>query len=319
MTNFVSPTGRLVQGSPTMQHLKDMENNNKPLFNDDGSPTMGIFMALAFPKLINGASNAEFDAFFSLLRNEAATAWPSLFPQGAGGNCVNPRFSWKYQDGDGINQNGQSVKAKAGFAGHHIIKFTSKYPVRCYMEGQFSPHQELAKPDDVISRGDWIRIVGDVRGNNAEGTQVPGIVLYPSLVSFIGRDPTGRISSGPEAATAFTGTAYVPPGVTANPAAVGAGAASGVPVPGIAVPGIAVAGVPVPGIAVVSPGIPVPGAAGIPSPTGAVAGIPLPPAKPAYIVSPSLLAQAPTATVEGVLAQGWTLDAAVAQGLLIKQ
>ena len=324
MTQFVTPAGRLVQGGVLMQAQKDMETN-KPLMNDDGTPQMGVFMALAFPKLVNGQANPEFAAFWALLQQEAAQAWPSLFPQGASGPCINPRFSWKYQDGDGVDQNGKSVAQKPGFAGHHVIKFYSGFAVRCYNEGQFSPHQELQKPDDVIKRGDWVRIVGDVRGNNATGNQVPGISLYPSLVSFLGRDPAGRISSGPEAAAAFGGASvgYVPPGVSQTP--VGAPAAGGVPavgVPAVAVPGVPAVNVPATGVPTVgAPATGVP-AVGVPAVNVPAVGIPafnipVPPSAPTYVVAPALAAQG--VTLEALLAQGWTQEAAAAQGHIIKQ
>lgn len=321
MTQFATPAGRLVQGGVTMQAQKDMETG-KPLFNDDGTAMMGVFMALAFPKLVNVQPNPEFAAFWNLMKTEAATAWPSLFPQGAAGNCINPRFSWKYQDGDGVDHNGKSVADKPGFAGNHIVKFYSAYAVKCYNEGQFSPHQELQKPDDTIKRGDWIRVVGDMRGNNATGNQVPGISLYPSLVAWVGKDTVnGRISSGPDAATAFAAAplGYVPAGVTSNPAEAGSAAVGGVP--NVGVPNVGIPNVGTPNVGA-TPNISVPnvnvGAAvslpatgvTLPSPT-----IVIP--QPKWVVAPHWAAQG--LTVESILAQGWTMEAAAAQGYVVKQ
>lgn len=303
MTQFTTPAGRLVQGGVKMQQQKDMETN-QPLKNQDGTPQMGIFMSLAFPKVVNGVPNPEWAAFRQLMNNEAATAWGHLFPQGANGQCMNPRFSWKYQDGDGVDHNGQPVSGKPGFAGHHIVKFTSNYPVKCYNEGHFSPHEELQQPDTVIQRGDWVRIVGDMRGNNATGNQVPGISLYPSLVSWVGKDTVnGRITSGPDAQTAFGATqvGYVPPGVSTNPAST---AANG---PGVVVPPVTVPSVAVPQVAAAAPA-PTPVAVVVPPPVQH---------QPQYLVAPQWAAQG--VTLDAILAQGWTLDAAVGAGYLIKQ
>ena len=78
--DFHTPVGRIVQGSVAMQAQKDVDTN-QPLKNDDGSPVMGTFIALAFPKVLpNGQRNTEFDQFFALL-SVAARSWPALFPQ----------------------------------------------------------------------------------------------------------------------------------------------------------------------------------------------------------------------------------------------
>lgn len=322
MTDFSSPVGRLVQGSPIMQHEKDMRTN-QPIYNADGSPKESVFMALAFPKLINGQRNAEFDAFWSVLAQTASGSWPALFPNGfpqyveyikpgQPGACVNPKFSYKYQDGDGVDSDGKSVADKPGFAGHHIIKFSTDFPVRCYMEGKFASHEELPKPEDIIKRGFWVRIIGETKTNGATGTQVPGIAIYPKLVSFVGRGSDGEIVSGPDAAAAFGAAPVGWRPVESSPIPTGAPAvavpAVSVPaagVPNVAVPavGVPAVNVPVPGVAAPAVNVPVPGA--VPVPTPAV-NVPVPAAGP--VVKPELAAQG--ITWAHLQAQGWTEDTA---------
>jgi hypothetical protein len=326
MTDFSSPVGRLVQGSPIMQHQKDAETNQ--LLYEDGKPVMGIFMALAFPKLINGQRNAEFDAFWSVLAQTAAAAWPALFPNGfpqyveyikpgQPGASTHPRFSYKYQDGDGTDASGKSVATKPGFAGHHIIKFATSFPVRCFMEGKFAPHEELAKPEEIIKRGFWCRIIGETKTNGATGTQVPGIAIYPKLVSFVGRGSDGEIVSGPDAETAFGAAPVGWRPVESSPIPTGAPAvavptvavptAAGVPnvaVPAVAVPTVAVPTVAVPAVAVPSPGVPTPSAVSVPVPT---------PAGPQ--VNATLAAS--NITWDMLKAQGWTEDTARAAGHIV--
>ena len=285
MSNFNTPCGRIVQGSPVHQQLIDMETN-KPEFNDDGTPKMGTFLALAFPKVLpNGQRNTEFDAFFAQLAQTAVAAWPALFPNGGPayveytkpgqqGAATHPRFSWKYQDGDGVDNSGKSVADKPGFAGHHIVKFSSMYPVRWFNEGKFAPHEEIQTPADFVKRGYWVRLFGEMRGNNATGTQVPGVAIYPNLGSLVER--AEEIKGGPDAQQAF-GAAPVgwrPPA-----------SASPIPTPG-------------------APAVPTPAVA-VPVPTPAVA-VP--------VVSAALAAQGITwAMLQG---QGWTEDAARQQGYL---
>lgn len=294
MTDFNSPVGRLVQGSMKPSHQKDIESN-QPLFNADGSPQMGVFFALAFPKILpSGQPNGEYQQFHELLKATAAAAWPQLFPQGAAGPCANPRFSWKIQDGDGHDHNGRSVADKAGFAGHWVVKFYTAFQVRCFHEGRFGPHEEIQNPDDVIKRGDWVRIFGEVKSNNATGNQVPGISLYPKLVSFVREGE--RIASGPDAATAFGGytPSFVPPAPANSP----------IPTPGAASPPLAAP--------VVNP----PTLQGLPTPPALPTPPVLTPPAPSYVVSPALAAQG--VTIDSLLAQGWTHDTLVQHGHAVK-
>lgn len=278
MSEFKTPAGRLVQGMLTMQQRKDI-TTKQPVWKDAAKtiPDMGTFFSLAFPKMINGAANPEFGAFYALLVNEAATSWPALFPQGAGGACTDRRFSWKLQDGDGSDFQGQSVAGKPGFAGHWIVKFDTNFPIKVYNEGHFAPHEELQQPEKIVKRGYWVRVMGEVKSNMATGTQVPGIVLYPNLVSFLGGNPKDEIVSGPDAQTALGGQgAYAgwrPDGISTVPGA-----------PSTALPN--------------------PGGAALPGP----GGLPMPPASIAAPVAPQYQVRADLA------AQGHTLQTLAAHG-----
>lgn len=330
--DFNTPVGRLVQGSVKMEHQKDMDTN-QPLFEDAAKtiPMMGIFLAVAFPKVLpNGQSNAEFDQFFGVLRTAAAAAWPQLFPQGANGQCIDPRFSWKYQDGDGVNKKGQSVADKPGFKGNHIIKFSTAYPVRCFYEGKFGAHEEIQQPEQVVKRGYWVRIFGEAKGNNASGTQVPGIALYPKLLSFVERGD--EILSGPDAQTALGGAAigWRPP-ASANPVGMPGGPVIGMPgaAPNVAMPGansplmqqamprtlptppaVAMPGAPAMGMPNMMPGSGP--AVGMPNAVPGAVALPMPPAGPQYVLSPALAQQG--VQIDALLKQGWTLETLVQHG-----
>lgn len=297
--DFNTPVGRLVQGGMTMRQKTDMDTNQPVVEN--GQPVMEVFFALAFPKVLpNGQPNVEFDNFRSMYQQVAAAAWPALFPQGPTGPCTHPRFSMKYQDGDGVDQSGKSVAGKEGFAGHHIIKFTTAYPVRCFHEGKFGPHEEIQQVDDTFKRGCWVRVFGEVKTNNASGTQVPGIVFYPKLVSFI--DKGVEIKSGPDAQAAF-GNAPVGWRPPASASPIPTGGAPAVAAPAVSVP------TPAPAVTAPAISVPTPGAAPV---------VPTPPAAaPAAgpLVSAALAAQGITwAMLQG---QGWTEDTARQAGYIV--
>lgn len=223
MTDISTPAGRLVQGSMKMQQRKD-QKTKQPVVKPDGTPDMGCFFSLAFPKFLpNGQANGEFASFWQQLNAVGAAAWPQFFPQGAAGSCSNPKFSWKYQDGDGVDSNGQSVAGKPGFKGHHIIKFDTSYPVKVFNEGRFAPQDEIVNADLTVKRGFWVRVFGEAKSNNADLSkqQVPGISIYPKLVSFLGGRPEDEIASGPDAQQAFGGNApaWRPDGISQVPGA----------------------------------------------------------------------------------------------------
>lgn len=289
--DFNTPVGRLVQGSVQMQQQKDMDTN-QPLLNPDGTPQMGVFMGVAFPKVLpNGQPNTEFEQFWAQINAVAAAAWPTLFPNG---RCINPRFSWKFQDGDGVDQSGKSVADKPGFKGNYVIKFYTSYPVRCFNEGKFGAHEEIQNPQEVIKRGYWIRLFGEAKGNNASGTQVPGISLYPKLLSYVERGD--EILSGPDASAAFGGApvGWRPPA-----------SASPVGMPG-AMPTPPAVGLPTPPAIQMPSMMPMPGAPGVSMMPGTM------PAGPQYTLSAALQSQG--ITIDALIKQGWTHDALVAQG-----
>lgn len=354
-------------------------------------PDMGTFFSLAFPKSIAGGAptytvrpdlaaqghtlvslaahgapaqlvaqgylvaagggNPEWDAFHKLLKETAATAWPAFFPQGATGACTNPKFSWKIQDGDGHDHMGVSVATKPGFAGHWIIKFDTNFPIAVYNEGHFAPHEELQQPEKIVKRGYWVRVFGELKSNMATGTQVPGIVLYPKLVSFLGGRPQDEIVSGPDAQQALGGagaySGWRPDGISTVPGAPGLPALGGLPVPpaSIAAPvapqyqvradlaaqghtlaTLAAHGTPEQLVAagyltVLTPApapLPAPGGLplpmpSLPAPGAPLGGIGLPPlAGPQYALIPGLVAQG--VTIDALKAKGWTEEALVQAG-----
>lgn len=291
--DLMTPVGRIVQGSVALQPQTDMETN-KPLLNADGSPTMGVFLALAFPKVLpNGAPNTEFDAFRGQLAAVAAAAWPQFFPNGPSLVSVNPKFSWKIQDGDGVDSNGRSVADKPGFKGHWIVRLFTSYPFGCYNEGHFQAHEVLQKPEEVIKRGYWVRLAIEAKSNNADLSklQVPGITLYPKLLSFVQRGE--EIVGGPDAAKTFGAApvGFVPEAPVGSP----------IPGPAAALPPPPAVAVPVP---VAVPAVPV--------------AVPLPP--PAAVApqyTPTALVVAGV-TLDAMRAQGWTDELLVQHGYATK-
>lgn len=293
-----TPAGRMVQGKLEMQQRQDM-TTRQPMWKDVAKtiPDTGIFFSVAFPKLIDGQPNAEFAEFYGKMQQVAYESWPQFFPQGAQGACNNPNFSWKLQDGDGVDKMGQSVATKAGFPGHWIIKFDTDYDVKSYYDGKFAAHEVIQNPAEIIKRGYWISVYCEMRSNNADLTkrQVPGISIYPKLVTFIGGRKEDEIQSGPDAMEVLgkRQAGWRPGGISVVP---GAPVGTGLPTPGVH-------GGPATGLGL--PGAP--GSLSLPS---------LAPSAPAYMVTPAALAAMPGATVDVLKAQGHTVEQLLAAGYI---
>lgn len=281
-TRFTSPVGRLVQGSVDEPQTKDAQGNPRVIKTgpNAGQPNPQYFIAVAFPK---ADPQGEFAAFWQVLVAQAAADFPNLFPQGPAGACVHPNFSFKYIDGDGRDQNGKPNAEKEGFAGHHVIRFASSYPPRCFHAGRYAAHEQIQEKG-AIKRGYFVRVNGSVEGNG--NAQRPGLYVNLDMVELSAYGP--EIVSGPDASQAFGG----------GPAALPAGATSAPMAPPSAPTG-AVPGMPAP--APVAPGMPAPAAPAAPAsaPTatyGAAPGMPAPAAAPGYApAAPAPAAPAPYA------------------------
>lgn len=213
---FTTPVGRIVQGDPFEPQTKDQQGNLRVYKSGPnvGQPNPQYFIALAFPKLDpDGQPSREFATFYGLLDRVARTEWPTLFPT-PGQPCVNPLFTFKVKDGDGIDRNGKSNATKEGFAGHWIVSFASGYAPKVVRPKVPNPvNPEDWEPITVgPKRGHYARVSGSVTGNDSPNT--PGLYLNLDMIEWKAIGP--EIVSGPDAAGAF--------GATAGPAALPAGA-----------------------------------------------------------------------------------------------
>ena len=330
-TQFTSPVGRIVQGGFTLQPKKDIKGN---LVKDDtGKQVEEQFIALAIPKLINQngqmVENPEIGPFYQLFDAQARMSFPHLFPNG--GACTHPRFAMKWQDGDGVDNNGKSVADKPGFKGCWVIKMATRYLARVYARDAHGNLVQVENPEKLIKTGYRISVGGTIDGNGVEPNNsqaVPGLFVSPNLILFVA--PDEEIVSGPDPNAVFANVASQP-GVAG---ASGVGGLSRPPQPGGAAPmpgGAAapVGGPPMPGGAP-SPqaapvgGPPLPGNAPAPGGTPPMPGnAPLPPgnaptppqpAQPVYATTPT----AQGATLEQMLGLGWTVDTLLTAGHIVR-
>ncbi len=302
----MSPVGRFVQGSMSLEKKMDPQTN-KPKLDENGQEIMEMYMSLAIRKDDPGLA-----AFYGAIAAQAQADFPHLF---VNGNCTHPQFAMKVQDGDGNDSNGKSVKDKPGFAGHYIFKMATRYLPKCFYEGKFDPSQQIQNPAEVIKRGYYVRVNVYVSGNGVkpnETNKKPGIYLSPNLVSLVGFGEV--IQGGPDAVATFAKAGaplHLPPGMSATPV-VGTGAIIG------ALPGLPAIGAPaaIPGLPAL-PGIVVPGL-----PTIAVPGLPtiaIPGAVAVHVPVFTMTAKAQGLTREQMHAQQWTDELMIQHGYAVMQ
>lgn len=315
-TEFLTPVGRLVQGDCFEAQTKD--SNGKPYLDKNNQPTQKYFVAVAFPK-----SDPQFAALKAQFEQIARAEFPHLFPNG--GPCVNPNFSFKIIDGDGIDQNGKPNNTKEGFAGCWILRASSTYPPKCFAAGKYQPHEQLHPVGGVnpIPRGHYVRVAGTVAGNGG-GNGKPGLYVNANMIEWARVGDV--IVGGPDAATVFGGApgagAAAPAarqmlpaaGATTYEAYIAAGwtdaqlIASGF----MAAP---VAAAPTP---------PAPPAAAPTPPAPPAAPAPTPPAPPApvtphtgILAGPQMTPAAGATTYAQYIAAGWTDAQLIASGFMV--
>jgi hypothetical protein len=315
---FLTPVGRLVQGNCFEGQTKDQQGNPYLIKNgpNKGQPMTKFFIAVAFAK-----NDPAWPAFHKLLEDTARRDFPTLFPNPAS-PCVNPNFAFKIIDGDGADQTGRLNSTKEGFAGHWVVRFSSQFPPKCFATGKYQPHEQLQLQNGVnpIPRGHYVRVAGTIRGN--DDTMKPGLYVSHSMVEWARIGDV--ITSGPDAASVFGGTAGAAPAagglvpVPGAPHTIEQLRAAGwsddqIVAAGHATRAAPAAVAPPPPAAVAPP----PPAAVAPPPPAAVA--PPPPVTPHTAIltaGPQMLPAAGATTYQQYIAAGWTDQALIGAGYM---
>lgn len=276
-SNFTSPVGRMVQGDIFKPRTTDQQGNPLTIKSgpNAGQPRSDYFVAVAVPK-----DSPDWPAFKAIIDAEAKAAWPQ-------GQFNSPKFSNKIIDGDGVDDNGKPNSDKPGFAGCWVVRFSSGFAPTLWARSKVLP-EHMRSPDpeafvqvtdpSVLKRGYFIRVAGNVAGNNNQ--QSPGLYMNYNMVELVGYGD--EIVSGPTASQAFGAPAAAP--TVAAPAA-----SAPAPAP-TASPTEAPAPEPYTGYA----------EAPAPAPSG-----------------PQMTAKANGVTYEAFIAKGWTDETLRANGYLV--
>jgi hypothetical protein len=200
-----TPVGRIVWGSPAKAQVKKQQegpNKGQPVLKD-GQPVNQWAFGVAFPK-------AEFQAMiWPAMSQEAASGYPQGTP---------PRFAWKYQDGDGIDSNGQPFNKREGYAGCYVLTISSEAFAPPVYKWDGGKYRQLEAHE--IKTGDYVSLALKFQVNvPAQGsTHTPSLYVNPVAVEHVGYG--AEIQNGPDPMALFGGQQrQLPPGASATPVA----------------------------------------------------------------------------------------------------
>jgi len=290
---------RFVQGDLFKGRETDIDGN--PLVvktgPNKGQPRKDFFIAIAIPK-----SDPGWPDLWAKIDQAAKAGYPQFFD--AQGQCTNQNFAWKYRDGDSTIPDKKGIRPcdRAGFAGNHILNFSSGFPFPVYNEDGSQP---ITDPN-AIKRGYYIQVSGSVVDNKPSPS--PGVYLNIGGVAFTAYGE--EIRTGPSGQEMFGGQApqQLPPGASATPLTPDAPPAGTNQQPGAA----PVQGVQTPAPGTV-PGVPqTPAGGAAPSPVQPSPGFIQPPAPTPQPAAPAPAAESKhnvngqVFTRSQLLAAGWT-------------
>jgi hypothetical protein len=161
MSKFLSPVGRLVQGS--FFKFSTKSKTGQPLVYKDGSPRVQYYAALAFDK-----KNPKTKEFVKQLQDIGNAAWPN-------NGTKKKDFAWKFVDGDH-----EDHKNKTGFAGHIVVKFTTGYAPALFTKGAAAKITD----EKAVKCGDFFRIAGTSVSNKS--SDKPGMIHNMKQVEHVG-------------------------------------------------------------------------------------------------------------------------------------
>jgi len=272
---FITGVGRLVQGTPYEKQTKDFATGQTLPENKQK-----YYVGIAFDKTQDAIT--KFTTIWALMQQAAAThPAAAMF---AKANWAG--FKFKFEDGDDPKN-----ADKPGWKNHYILKFSNGYAPQILDENQ----NDVSQQPDALYRGCYVRIVGSVKQNGAQGAQA-GIYMNFNCIQRVAHGE--RIQTGPDVRSLLGAAAIgaLPPG------------ASSIPQSPAGTPGLPVAGAPAAPAGL--PGVP----AGAPAPVATPGMPPVSAPAPAPVDKQSLMNNG--LDYQAHIAAGWTDEMLVSNGMM---
>jgi hypothetical protein len=214
--------GRIVWGNPGRSQVKkhqDGQLKGQPVLKD-GQPVQQWAFGVAFPK-------ADFQT----------SIWPSMAQEAASGypQGVPPRFSWKYQDGDGVDSAGKPFNQREGYAGCFVLTVSTEAFAPPIFKFENGAYRQM-KPEE-IKCGDYVALALSLKVNVATGTNTPSLYINPIAIEHVGYGQEIQSVGAVDPNAVFGGQQRaLPPGASATPLAPAAGTGMPGTMPGMMPP-----------------------------------------------------------------------------------
>lgn len=184
--------GRIVWGGLSLTAKRNFHTKQEEIDPKTGQKIMQVSFGLAVPKP-NPQSRPEESENFNKL-------WTAIHTEGGkqGFQYPNPRFAWKFDDGDGRKDDGSSYPEY--YKGCIVLKLSTRIPLNIFKRNQDGTYTQM--PADQIKCGDYVRVNLNIKGHPAPNQ---GLYMNPAGVAFLGygdaivatADPKTMFGSGP--------------------------------------------------------------------------------------------------------------------------
>lgn len=154
--NINLPVGRIVWGNPAVSQIKRNYTTKQPVLKD-GKEIDEWACGIAIPK-------EEFTSkVWPFLHQEASKIYPNGVPRD---------FSWKYTDGDSVDEKGQPYNKREGYAGHYILKISTEAFAPSIFKFENGAYRQIAQ--DEIKCGDYVvpNVTIKAHSNNSGGLYI---------------------------------------------------------------------------------------------------------------------------------------------------
>jgi len=184
--------GRIVWGGLSMQPKKNFTTKQEEINLKTGQKIMQVAFGLAVPKPNPQSTPAEVENFNKV--------WVAIHTEAGkqGFQYPNPKFAFKFTDGDGTKDDGSAYPAHSH--GHIVLSISTQVPLTIFKRNPDGSFTQITDKD--IKCGDYVRVNLSIKGHPAPNA---GLYLNPAGVAFLGygdaiiatANPTALFGNGP--------------------------------------------------------------------------------------------------------------------------
>lgn len=184
--------GRIVWGGLALQPKRNFTTKQEEIDPKTGQKIMQVSFGLAVPKP-NPQSTPEAAANFT-------NVWTAIHTEGGkqGFQYPNPKFAWKFDDGDGRKDDGSEYPET--YKGCIVLKLSTRLPLNLFKRNPDGSYVQITP--EQIKAGDYVRVNLSIKGHPAPN---PGLYMNPAGIAFLGygdaivttADPKNMFGAGP--------------------------------------------------------------------------------------------------------------------------